>query len=508
MKAVLYSFLALFLTTYLRAQESAYEQLMLLSNIMNHVKSNYVQEKKQNELLRGAVKGILEQLDPFTTYLDPVEYKYYSNLMDGQAYGLGIEFEIIDGWPTVISIVGDRSSEKKKIRTGDILLSIDGRTTEGLKLAELQLLLYDKKSSKAKLKFVRFKDNNEYEVEIKRSMMTSQTVSKSVFNGRIGYIRIDHFSHTTAKEFDLALKYIEKKNIQNLVLDLRDNPGGLVGEALSIADRFIAKGELLLELKGRKSEFDRRIMSTDVDKFKGSVAVLIGHGSASAAEILAGILQDHDRAILVGTNTFGKAYVQNSFTLSNGGVLIMTIGKYFLPSGRTIQRDFHGKSLRRFYDEILNTDSLVHLAPYDFKTKAGRPVQSGIGLIPDSLVFSGVQPVWFDRLEKDNSLFKTVSQFIATHEDELRRFKDAEDYQKRFVLDTTIVRDLYSIVSSDNTDALTAGENLVLLDIVLKIAIADTFFGNENALIVRLNHDGTFIRAARSFSLGPTIKSK
>lgn len=502
MKTIRYIFIVLFVSSAnnVRSQENAYEQLMLLSNILNHVKSNYIEEKKQNELIHGAIRGVLGQLDPFTTYLDPVQYKNFTGLMDGKAYGFGIEFEIIDGFPTVIAIISGSPAEKKNIRTGDLLISVDGRPTEGLKSTELQFLQYDKKASKAKLKFLRFRDRSEYEIEIKRSILANQTVSKSIVDGRIGYIKISHFSTSTAEEFERAMEFIEKKDISRLVIDLRDNPGGIVDAALSIADRFIPEGELLIELKGRKAEFNRKISATGVKKFNGYVAVLVGHGSASAAEILAGILQDHDRAVLIGTNTFGKAYVQTDFMLSNGGFLIMTIGKYYLPSGRTIQRDFHEKSIRMFYEEILDTDSLIHLAPYDFKTKAGRPVQAGIGLMPDSFVVSGKEPDWFDEFLSENHLVKMVSQYIAAHESELNAFKDVEEYQKRFKSDPSLVQTFYNMFSKDNVDSAAYADDKELMDIILKIAVAEAFFGNEKALTVRLVYDRAFIKASSVLS--------
>ena len=332
-------------------ENDEYRFLMLFSNILNHVKSNYYENVPAEVLYQGAVKGILQELDPHTQYLSPFRFDRFTQISNGLSYGVGIEFEIIDDQPTVISVISGSSADRKNIKTGDILIAIDGQELmHNMSTADLMLMLYGEENSTIVLMFDRNGDHISTALRRRKLEMSSIPIASVVRPG-IGYIRCTNFSTSTTRDFEKAAKALLRKKANHLIIDLRNNPGGILSSAIEISDLFLPEGKLIASTTGRKDQIIKEYISCDGKHFGIPLTILTNSGTASASEVLAGCLQDHGRASIVGASSFGKGLIQTTFLLDNGGALLMTIGEYRTPSGRTIQRTYKGKSFQEYYEE-------------------------------------------------------------------------------------------------------------------------------------------------------------
>ncbi|NIW79532.1 MAG: PDZ domain-containing protein, partial [Calditrichae bacterium] len=292
-------------------------------------------------MMDAAINGVLTSLDPHTVYLNPAHFHRFTAIMDGTAYGIGIAFEIIEGLPTVISVVPGGPAANKNIHTGDILVKVNDEFVSNKTEPELRLLLSGDKGSEVKLTLKKFLNEEEFAVHIERDEIPLRSINyyfllKSIF----GYVKIDQFSKTVPDELENVLTKLDKMGMACLILDLRGNAGGSLQSAVNLVDMFIAEGKLIMSTKGRKADANETYYASDEDKQPDyPMIVLIDRGSASASEIVAGALQEHDRALIVGTNSFGKGLVQGTFLLENGGAILMTIARYYTPTGRLIQRE-------------------------------------------------------------------------------------------------------------------------------------------------------------------------
>lgn len=428
----------------LAQERGLYEEMMLFSNVINHVRANYMDEIDPPELIRAAIDGVLSHLDPHTVYLDPDRYQFFLQILNGEVCGLGIEFDIIDEVPTVISTVKGSSAGRSPIRTGDMLLQVDDQEVVGLAEPELRLLLSGPKGTKVKLVFKRPDTNREFIVTLERSDIPIRTVSGCMLTSELGYIRINRFSLHTAEEFAKTLKELKRKKMSGLILDLRDNPGGLMQSAVGIADMFIPKGEIILETKGRKEMSCETIYATAGKKESSyPMIIVINEGSASASEVLAGSLQDHDRALILGRTSFGKALIQHEFLLNNGGALLMSVARDYLPSGRQIQRPYWGQKT--------DVQSKV------FKTKGGREVRGGPGIVPDVEIEASPPPTLnVEQIRDSNLLSKFGNQLAIKNRERWRKF---ESYREKFHVSDEIVDDFVQLLKDSDIDVSSGIEN-------------------------------------------------
>ncbi|MBA4419095.1 MAG: peptidase S41 [Syntrophus sp. (in: bacteria)] len=318
-----------------------YEYLKTFSDVIDLVKKNYVEEVKDREIVYSAIKGILESLDPHSSFLPPDMYKDMQTETKGEFGGIGIEITIKDGFPTVITPIEDTPAYKAGIKAGDQIIRIDGKPSKNMSIMDVVKIIRGAKGKPVVLTIWRdgFQAPKEYSVV--RDVIQVKSVKFRMLDDNYGYIRIAQFQEKTAKDLDNALKELEKqsknKPMKGLVLDLRNDPGGLLEQAVEVSDKFIDDG-LIVYIEGRKKE-DKRInfYARKKDDYKGPLVVLVNEGSASASEIVAGALQDYKRAIIVGKKTFGKGSVQTIFPLGDGSAVRLTTAKYYTPKGRSIQ---------------------------------------------------------------------------------------------------------------------------------------------------------------------------
>jgi len=321
-----------------------YEYLKTFSDVIDLVKKNYVEETKDKEIVYSAIKGILESLDPHSSFLPPDMYKDMQSETKGEFGGIGIEITIKDGFPTVITPIEDTPAYKAGMKSGDHIIRIDGKPTKNMSLMDVVKMIRGAKGKPVNLTIGREGTTGIKEYTIVRDVIVVKSVKFRMLEDQYGYVRIAQFQERTAKDLDNALKELEKGNnekpLKGLILDLRNDPGGLLEQAVEVSDKFLS-GDVIVSIEGRQSEENKMKFygKSKNGDYLGPLVVLVNEGSASASEIVAGALQDYKRAIVVGAKTFGKGSVQTIFPLGDGSAVRLTTAKYFTPKGRSIQAE-------------------------------------------------------------------------------------------------------------------------------------------------------------------------
>jgi len=317
-----------------------YEYLKTFSDVIDLVKKNYVDEVKDKDIVYAAIKGILESLDPHSSFLPPDMYKDMQTETKGEFGGIGIEITIRDSFPTVITPIEDTPAYKAGLKSGDHILRIDGKPTKNMSLMSVVKLIRGAKGKPVVLTIMRDGFTVPKDFTIVRDIIKVKSVKYRMIDDQYGYIRIVQFQEKTAKDLSDALTELQKKNnLKGILLDLRNNPGGLLEQAVEVSDKFLSEG-LIVYIEGRNKEENKmKFYARKKDNYSGPLVVLVNEGSASASEIVAGALQDYKRAIIVGAKTFGKGSVQTIFPLGDGSGVRLTTAKYFTPKGRSIQAE-------------------------------------------------------------------------------------------------------------------------------------------------------------------------
>ena len=327
-------------TSYLYSKNSneIYEKIDLFGEVLETIKKEYVDEVKQADIMDSAINGLLQSLDPYSAYMSPKSYKGMQTETKGEFGGLGIEIGMESGVVKVISPIDDTPAADAGIKAGDYIVRINNEQVQGKSLTEAVEMMRGLVGTSIKLTVRRKNEKKALEFNITRAIIEVKSVeAKIIGNKKIGYLRLKSFNENSDEQLFKNIKKFEKNNkLNGYILDLRNNPGGLLSQAISISDFFLNDGEIV-STKGRKISETRRFFSKKGDGINGKpLIVLINTGSASAAEIVSGALKDHKRAIILGERSYGKGSVQSIIPLRNGGGLRLTISKYYLPSGKSI----------------------------------------------------------------------------------------------------------------------------------------------------------------------------
>jgi len=321
------------------SKNDLYEKIDLFGEVLENIEKDYVDEVDQAEMMDSAINGVLQSLDPYSAYMSPETFKEMQTDTSGQFGGLGIEIGMEAGVVKVISPIDDTPAAKAGIKAGDYIVKIGKEQVQGKSLMDAVKLMRGPVGSSIDLTIRRKKVKKPLEFKITRKIIQVQSVSSEIIskNKNLGYIRLKSFNENSDKQFLKSLKKFEKNTkIKGYVIDLRNNPGGLLTKAINITDFFLNDGEIV-STKGRNVSETRKFFAKRGDETNGKpVLVLINYGSASASEIFAGALKDHKRAIILGENSYGKGSVQSIIPLRNGGGIRLTISKYYLPSGKSI----------------------------------------------------------------------------------------------------------------------------------------------------------------------------
>jgi carboxyl-terminal processing protease len=418
--------------------DTALENLQKLERAFLVINEAYVDEVDTDKITEGAIIGMLENMDPHSVYISAEDMKTVNEQFDASFEGVGISYEIIDGpedqdTVTVISVIPGGPSEEAGLMSGDRIIAVGGQSAIGFTSEDVQNNLKGPRGTQVNLTIRRpgFRETLEYTVT--RDQIPLYTVLSSyMIDDQTGYIKLDRFARTTYTEFMDALQELRDQGMQRLVFDLRDNAGGYMDMAVRISDEFLGEGQLIVSAQSRHEDFNQTFVARGGGAFEDQpVILLVNENSASASEIVAGALQDHDRAIVIGRRTFGKGLVQRQYPLPDGSVLRLTISRYYTPSGRLIQtayesgdRDhyYQTKLEQRTHDVGMDVQELLSEVPDSLKyqTDAGRTVIGGGGVLPDFIV----------PIDSASTLIQTIfalgiespftREWMDTHGEELR----------------------------------------------------------------------------------------
>ena len=319
------------------AENDVYKKIDLFGEVLEKINKEYVDEINQSESMDAAIDGLLQSLDPYSAYMSPEIFNEMQTETSGEFGGLGIEVNMESGVVKVISPIDDTPASRAGIKAGDYIIKIDDIQVQGKSLSEAVDLMRGPVGSSIILTVRRIGQKKALTFEIVREIIQIKSVKADLLKNNVGYLRLTSFNENSGEQIRKQIKEFEKnENINSYILDLRNNPGGLLSQAIKISDFFLDNGEIV-STKSRKASENRKRFAKKGDLIGGkTLIVLINYGSASASEIVAGALQDHKRAIILGENSYGKGSVQSIIPLKNKGAIRLTVAKYYLPSGKSI----------------------------------------------------------------------------------------------------------------------------------------------------------------------------
>jgi carboxyl-terminal processing protease len=433
----------------LATQDEVQQQYRVFTAALAAVDREYVEDVPSDRLVYGAIEGMLKTLDPHSSFFDPKQYAQMRERQEGKYYGLGIQIQVIDGDITVMSIFEGSPAYKKGLRRGDVIARISGADAKGWTSEQAVSKLKGPKGTTVNISLRRRGYDGLIDLDVERDEVNIVTVRGAfMIDKDTAYIKLGDFSETSDDEVGAALKQLTDKGMKRLVFDLRDNPGGPLEQAIRIANRFLPRGDMIVYTRGRVSNSDQDYHAEEDSAFTHiPLVVLVNRNSASASEIVTGALQDHDRGLVVGETTFGKALVQSVYRISGNAGLALTTGRYYTPSGRMIQRPWDGS-----FDEYLTytlrdqNGAREHSGAQLKYTEGGRKVYSGGGIEPDKFMagpVEGFNPTRFGRLMLARGTFANFAdQFTAEGDTRLLAAnKNKKAISKGFTVTPAMVQD-------------------------------------------------------------------
>ncbi|MDP6373585.1 MAG: S41 family peptidase [Vicinamibacterales bacterium] len=378
----------------LATQDRVAERYKVFSNALAAIEANYVEEVDTDRLVYGAINGMLQTLDPHSSFMDPRTYSQMRERQEGRYYGLGITIQVQDGDITVMALFDGAPAHQEGIRRGDVIAEIEGESASGWTSDQAVRRLRGPKGSPVNIAIRRQGYDELIPLEVTRDEVSIPTIRGAfMVNASTGYVRLRDFSETTDDDLGLALEDLAGQGMQQLLLDLRDNPGGPLDQAIRVANRFLPRGDMIVYTRGRIPNSDQDYHASEESDFTDlPLVVLVNRNSASASEIVAGAIQDHDRGLIVGETTFGKALVQSIYRVSEGAGLALTTARYYTPSGRLIQRPWDGTFDEYLMYSMRDQEADRQHSSTDLKyTDAGRQVYSAGGIEPDEFMAGPVE---------------------------------------------------------------------------------------------------------------------
>jgi carboxyl-terminal processing protease len=494
-----------------------------LKEVLSLVKNEYVDETTTDVLVEDAISHLLTKLDPHSSYISAKDRESANEDLRGNYEGIGIEFNIFHDTLVVVTPLSGGPSETVGLRSGDKIVKVDTTNIAGIKLTNSDVMKYLKgpKGTKVRVEVVRKNTKQPLVFTIKRDRIPQFSLDASyMLDKEIGYIKINRFAQTTHEEFQTALEKLKKEGMKKLVLDLQSNPGGYMNQAIDLADEFLPEGKKIVFTKGHDKKFNTDALSTSKGEFeKGDLIVLVNEGSASASEILAGALQDNDRAMIVGRRSFGKGLVQSPFDLSDGSELRLTISRYYTPSGRSIQKPYgssdqeYSKDIVKRYKhgEFFNADSIKFNDSLKYKTENGRTVYGGGGIMPDYFVplDTTLNSRYLNELYISNSIQEYTFDYAGVHKVVLEKM-GYENFLKNFLISTEMLESL-TIVGKRNKiapDYKDLEKNKRIFQIHLKSQIARKIWGNNGFFPVFNETNEVLDQAIKLFDRLPEINRR
>ncbi len=444
------------------------ENTYKLSKVLDWIDSYYVDSVNQDEIVEKAITYILKELDPHSTYISKEEVQRMNEPLEGEFEGIGISFNILYDTLYVISPISGGPSEKIGIRAGDRIIEIDGENIAGVGLTNSDVFskLRGKKGTEVDVSILRRDNKKLLNYTITRDKIPIYSIDASyMIDDETGYIKINRFASTTLDEFEQATQKLKEQNVKNLILDLQGNGGGYLDMAVKLADEFLEEDKLIVYTDGINSS-RREYKATEKGSFeKGKVVVLLDEGSASASEIVAGALQDWDRAVIIGRRSFGKGLVQRQLMLPDGSMLRLTIARYYTPTGRLIQKpytdgydayvdDLAQRDLRGEFFSSANIDLPDSLKYYTLEKN--RTVYGGGGIMPN--IFVPIDTADYSDYYRDLIRTGLLYRFSLNYVDEnrksiLSKYKTFDNFKESYLMDEKLYDDLYNFALKEGIKA-------------------------------------------------------
>jgi carboxyl-terminal processing protease len=461
------------------------------SAALNAIESSYIDKVDSEALVTSSIRGMLATLDPHSSYFTPREYAQMRERQEGRYYGIGVSIQVFDGDVTAMNVFEGSPAYKKGIRRGDVLARVEGDDAKGWTVDQAQRKLRGPKGTLVHVEVRRRGYEQMIPFELTRDEVYIPTVpAYFMIDATTGYIRMQDFGENTDRDVKHALHDLSSKGMRRLLFDVRGNPGGPLDQAIKVANEFLPKGRMIVYTRGRVANSDQDYRASEESEFTEIPIVLLANrNSASAAEIVTGALQDHDRAYVVGETTFGKALVQSVYRITAGAGLALTTAHYYTPSGRLIQRPWDASFDEYLSYSLRDQDANKPHNPGDLKhTDAGRPVYSGGGIEPDKRIagpIEGFNPGRFGRSLYARGAFSNYAQKYAADGD-TRVTQQATGRQlvkQNFVVDDAMVADFREQLKSDHVriDDAAFGQDLDFIRAMIRFEIDNALFGIADA---------------------------
>ncbi len=454
----------------------------------------YVDPTNETKLVEDAITGMLEKLDPHSTYTDPEETKEMTEPLEGNFDGIGIQFNMLTDTVYVIQVIPGGPSEKVGLMAGDRIIQVNDTVIAGKKMKTTDVMkrLRGPKGSEVRVKVMRGVDPNLLEFKIVRGKIPVHSIDAVYMADKTtGYIKLNRFAASSSDEFKEALKTLSKKGMKNLILDLQGNGGGYLNIAIELADEFLSRGKRIVYTEGNKQKRQEAVSTIQGSFETGDLVVLVDESSASASEILSGAIQDWDRGVIIGRRTFGKGLVQRPLPLPDGSMIRLTIARYYTPTGRCIQKPYvKGKTKDYAHDlidrynrgELMSADSIHFPDSMKYNTLANaRTVYGGGGIMPD--VFIPIDTTRFSNYHRDlvakGLVNRAAMNYLDRHREELtKNYKKIQTYKEKFEVNDEILNDLRQMADKEKISFKEEEYNgsLQLIKLQIKALIARDMF--------------------------------
>lgn len=485
--------------------------------VLTQINEEYVDTVNTSRLVDEAILHILQKLDPHSAYIPATDRVAANEDLRGNFDGIGIEFNIFQDTIVVVSPLSGGPSEALGIQSGDKIVKVDDRNMAGIGVSTADVMKALKGPRGTEVKVTIMRGAKEIDYTIIRDKIPQHSVDVSyMVDKETGYIKVNRFSATTYDEFKAGLEKLKDNGMKKLVLDLQGNPGGYMNMAIEMADEFLTSGKKIVSQKGKERRYNAEASATSKGEFEtGDLIVLVNEGSASASEILAGALQDNDRAFVVGRRTFGKGLVQSPFDISDGSELRLTISRYYTPSGRSIQKpyedgDEYSRDIISRYNhgEFFHADSIKFNDSLKYLTLNGRTVYGGGGIMPDYFVplDTTLNSHYLNELYTSSAIHEYTFKYADDHKKDLEA-KGFQNFLEKFVVTDAMINDLVKVGERNRVkpDWKELTKKKKLFRIHVKAQIARKIWGNEGFYPVYNETNEVFLQAIKLFDRIPEL---
>ncbi|MFT4770695.1 MAG: carboxyl-terminal processing protease [Cryomorphaceae bacterium] len=483
-----------------------------ITQIISYIDREYVDTVAKNQMIEKAIASILEDLDPHSYYISAEEMASYTEPLEGNFEGIGVEFLIQNDTVRVVAALDGGPSQELGIQAGDKIINVDEENIAGVEIKNNDVISLLKGEGGTIVKVDILRNKKLIPFEITRGTIPINSVATAqIIDNTIGYIKISRFARTTYEEFSKSAEKLKEEGMNELVIDLRGNGGGYLTAAVQITEEFLQKGQLIVYTEGKSSPKKSYTASKRGKYSNIPLAILIDQGSASASEILAGAIQDNDRGVIVGRRSFGKGLVQEHMSLPDNSALRLTVARYYTPSGRSIQKpygqdiDYEADYENRFATgELVSADSIHFSDSLQYVTPGGRIVYGGGGIMPD--IFVGLDTAGASEYLSIVSYRGILNQFgfdyADTHRKDLANFEDYKEFERDFDVDKSMFDNFVSYAEEKGVTPDIGGINLSkeVLKLRIKAYIARNIWGNDGFYSIMTDDDKVIREALISIS--------